>query len=244
MPSQMPMPRIDLPLSGRWLIAGWLAALALFRGAPSVDLLISGLFWRAGGGFDVIGNPLWEWLRQRLWEASLLLMVFAAIAAVSGWVKGRRVAGIGARVWAFLFTLYLIGPGLVVNLWLKAHSGRARPADVMQFGGTHSFTPAGQFADQCSHNCSFVSGEVSAAAVLGIALWLFAALWRVADWLRIYLRVAGLFVPTFIIAQRVVTGRHFASDAGFSVLITLSLGWGLYALISGQGAQLLRRDAG
>lgn len=229
------MPRLDLSLTGRWLLAGWIAAVALFCGAPSVDLAISGLFWHAGAGFDVITNPLWEWLRQRLWDLALIVLVVAIVAMVRAFAKGRNVCGLPSRAWGFVVTLYLLGPGLIVNGVLKAYSGRARPAFVTEFGGTKLFTPAGQFADQCTRNCSFVSGEVSAAVALAVALWLASVLWsRIERWQRLYLRAVALFIPAFVIVQRVATGRHFASDAVFAALITLTLAWGLYALFAGQ----------
>lgn len=239
------MPRIDLQLTGRWLLAGWLVAFALFRGAPSVDLAIAHWFWREGTGFFMLDNALWEWLRQRLWDASILLLLFALYALARAVLTGRSVIGLTAAVWGYLVAFFVTGPGVVVNGWLKAYSGRARPANVTEFGGAHAFTPAGQFADQCAANCSFVSGEVSAAAVLGVALWIFAAsLRKLEGWQRGYLRVAGVFVPLFVMAQRIVTGRHFPSDTVFALLITLSLGWILYTIFSGQAMQWLRRNRG
>lgn len=236
------MPKIDLQMSARWLMAGWLAAIALFGLAPTIDLDVAHLFWRPEIGFAVVGNPLWEWLRQRLWDASILLFLFAGFAMLRSVLTGRRVAGMTGTSWGFLFTLYLAVPGVIVNGWLKMHSGRARPAEVTEFGGTHLFTPAGRFADQCSANCSFVSGEVSAAVVLGLALWLIAAEWsRLERWQSLYLRAAGLFIPGFIALQRVVTGRHFASDTIFAALITLSLGWIFYVVFNGQAAEALQR---
>ncbi len=229
------MPRLDLSLTGRWLLAGWFAAVMLFRGAPSVDLAISGLFWHAGSGFDVITNPLWEWLRQRLWDLALIVLAVAIVAGLRAFAKGRSVWGLPARAWGFVVALYVLGPGLIVNGFLKAYSGRARPAFVTEFGGTRLFTPAGTFTDQCTRNCSFVSGEVSAAVALAVALWLASVLWtRIEGWQRLYLRAVALFIPAFVIVQRVATGRHFASDAVFAALITLTLAWGLYALFAGQ----------
>lgn len=236
------MPRIDFAMTGRWLLAGWLAAIALFRGAPSVDLDITRLFWSAGQGFARVDSALWNFMRAAIWDAAIVLFLFAAYATVRGLLTGRPVAGMVVAPWGYLATLFIAAPGVVVNGWLKAQSGRARPANVAEFGGTQHFTPAGQFADQCSGNCSFVSGEVSAAVVLGVALWLVAAsLHRLESWQRLYLRVAGLFFPGFIMVQRVVTGRHFPSDTVFAALVTLSLGWMLYAIFSGQVAALSRR---
>lgn len=229
------MPPIDYQMTGRWLLAGWLAAVMLFVGAPSVDLTISGLFWRADAGFTVVGNPFWEFLRQRIWDVAILIFLFSIFATWRSAQRARPVLGLRARVWGYIVALFLLAPLLLVNGILKAQSGRARPAYVQEFGGERLFTPAGQIADQCASNCSFVSGEVSATVVLGVVLWLVAGLWRgrIADWGLSYLRVLALGLPAFVIVQRVVTGRHFASDAIFAVLITLSLAWALHAVFSG-----------
>ncbi len=229
------MPPIDYQMTGRWLLAGWLAAVMLFVGAPSVDLAISGLFFRAGEGFTVVGTPLWEFLRQRIWDVSILLLLFSIFAAWRSAQRAQPVLGLPARVWGYVTTLYLVAPVLIVNLFLKAQSGRARPANVEAFGGTRLFTPAGEFTDQCTRNCSFVSGEVSATVALGVVLWLVAGLWRgrIEGWIVIYLRVLALALPAFVILQRVSSGRHFTSDAIFAALITLSVAWALHAVFSG-----------
>ncbi|MFT3688115.1 phosphatase PAP2 family protein [Paenirhodobacter sp.] len=226
------LPRIDLSLTGRWLLAGWLAAGVLFWGAPSVDLDIARLFWRDGAGFTLIDRPLWDFLRNALWNAEIVVFAVALVAWIRAGLKGRDVLGMGARAWGFVAGLFLLAPGLLANGWLKSHSGRARPADIIEFGGDRLFTPAGSFADQCAKNCAFVSGEVSAAVALGVALWLVSAVWRLEPWQRIYLRVAGVLIPVFITVQRLTTGRHFASDAVFATLLTLAVGWGLYALLT------------
>ncbi|AOZ70281.1 hypothetical protein LPB142_13905 [Rhodobacter xanthinilyticus] len=237
------MPQIDLTMTGRWLLAGWLGAVALFLGAPSVDLAISGLFWDQGWALS--DRWVWEFLRQRVWDVSILLFLASPFALWRALARRRAVLGLPARAWGFLFTLYLLVPGLLVNGYLKAHSGRARPGDVAEFGGAHLFSPAGTFTDQCARNCSFVSGEVSAATVLGVALWLWASLARSLEgWQRVYLRVLGVAVVVFTAVQRVMTGRHFPSDAVFAALITLTAAWALAAVFSGQAGRALAARRG
>lgn len=85
---------------------------------------------------------------------------------------------------------------------------------------------------QCARNCSFVSGETSSAVALGVAFWIASAVWRLENWQRLYLRVAGVLIPVFVIVQRVTSGRHFLSDAVFATLLVLTLAWGLLALAS------------
>lgn len=82
------------------------------------------------------------------------------------WRLCRPVLGIDPRRAAFVVLALALGPGLVVNAVLKEHVGRARPAQLETFGGEASFSPAWTLSDQCAENCSFVSGDVAAAAAM------------------------------------------------------------------------------
>lgn len=82
------------------------------------------------------------------------------------WRLRRPVLGIDPRRAAFVVLALALGPGLVVNAVLKEHVGRARPAQLETFGGEASFSPAWTLSDQCAENCSFVSGDVAAAAAM------------------------------------------------------------------------------
>ena len=55
----------------------------------------------------------------------------------------------------------ILAIGVIVNFILKGLWGRARPEDVIQYGGTQTFTPWFQFSDACMNNCSFVSGDAA-----------------------------------------------------------------------------------
>lgn len=240
----MSEPKIDMVQTGRLLIAAWIGGFLLFRLAPEIDTGVAGLFYRAGEGFTVITNPLWEWLRQRLWDVSILLFAVSLVAWPLAGLRHRKVLRLSGKVWGFICLLYFTGPILIVNGILKAHSGRARPANVDLFGGDKHFTLAGDFVDQCNRNCSFVSGEVSAAVALTLVIWLLAELWRAAlpRWGLLYLRAIGVFVTVFIVVQRIGTGRHFLSDAYFAGVVTLTAAWLLWGLIfAGWGARALAR---
>ena len=57
----------------------------------------------------------------------------------------------------------IIGCGIIANMYFKDTWGRARPAYVNEFGGDKIYTAAFQKSDQCEKNCSWISGEASAA---------------------------------------------------------------------------------
>lgn len=195
----------------------WLAlsaTLLLFYLAwPQFDLLASAPFHRAGTGFwiDDLG-----WVRivheAVPWAGRLLLAGSLAawlIARRSRQVKLRRLA----RPAATLLITLVLGLGLLVHGVLKEHWGRARPVQVMQFGGAAAYTPPWQPASECRRNCSFVSGHAGTGFAL-IALGALAAprprrRWLLAGW------SAGLLLGALRIAQ----GGHFLSDVLFCGLL-------------------------
>ncbi|OCX59701.1 hypothetical protein BFP70_18415 [Thioclava sp. SK-1] len=232
------MPEVDLRKTGIWLLIGWIAATALFRGAPEVDLWIAALPYRTGHGFGGLVPASWEWLRLRIWDLSIILF----LVSIPLWALARKIARpvlrVSARGWAYVFWLYLLGPVIIVNGILKAYSGRARPYKIEEFGGELTFTPVLQLSDQCSRNCSFVSGEVAAAVVLSLLIWMGLELWRrhMQPWTIYFGRAVAVFITGFICAQRIVDGRHFASDTVFAALVVLSVAWVLYGFLNAHWA--------
>ena len=57
----------------------------------------------------------------------------------------------------------IIGCGLIANLYFKDTWGRARPVHIEEFGGNKNFTGAFKKSSECQRNCSWISGETSAA---------------------------------------------------------------------------------
>ena len=110
----------------------------------------------------------------------------------------------------FLWSASLIGLIFIINLALKNFWGRSRPGDVINFGGTDSFTPWYQITDQCISNCSFVSGDSS----VGFALIVFYLLVKK----EIYLWIALTFGLCLGLI-RIMEGGHFISDVVFSGIV-------------------------
>ncbi len=190
-----------------------LAAAILFVGWPGIDLAASRAVFRGERRFWLTDAPFAVAINTAL--PTIVLVTVAAIlcAAVIGHV--RRVPALAFRRMLFLVLSFAVGPGLIVNALLKEYWGRARPNDVVAFGGGAQFTPALIPADQCAGNCSFVSGDVSIAfAYVAIAL-LLPARWRAAG------IVAALAFGGFVAALRFLQGAHFLSDVVFAALFTL-----------------------
>lgn len=200
------------------------AATALFLFAPGVDLWTSHLFYEPGRGFvlahwgpALFVSDLVPWIA---WSVAVLLL------AASAWLFliGRPLWRLDRKALVFLLAAVVLGPGLLVNTVLKDHWGRARPAQVENFGGPHRFTPAPLPADQCASNCSFVSGH----AALGFGLVAFAFLLP-AGAPRRRAVMAALAFGALIGLDRIAEGRHFLSDVVFAGLLvygtTAALFW-------------------
>ncbi|MEI9985052.1 MAG: phosphatase PAP2 family protein [Aliidongia sp.] len=123
----------------------------------------------------------------------------------------------------FLLLSIAIGPGLLTNTVLKDHWGRARPSQVLEFGGSKSFTPALVPSGQCDRNCSFVSGHGAMAfSLIGFA-FLPATRRR-----RRQVAAAALGFGAFVGLARIAQAGHFLSDTVFAALLVIGTAWLLH----------------
>ncbi|MGE0022310.1 MAG: phosphatase PAP2 family protein [Hyphomicrobium sp.] len=209
-------------LIGAALLAIPLAALMV--SSPGIDLAISA-FAKGACTAPMSGN---RWCAT--WSVSLARNIFLAIFVLVSLVtlvatvrivraKGRWLGAEQARCW-FMIAVLVVGPGVVSNLILKDNLGRARPRDVVEFGGAKTFTPALTPSSECPRNCSFVSGEASSmfAVFFGLAMLL--------PQYRLGLVVAGLATGVLAGSIRIIQGAHFMSDvlfAGIVMALTVSV---------------------
>lgn len=193
---------------------------------PKVDLWTSGLFYVDGAGFVAEQNAF----LQKVRHLGPYLVKWVAIGAVGilllKLVLPSRPAILPLRIPTFLVTTLILGPGVLVNSILKDNWGRPRPRSVEEFGGDMPHQLVWIQTDYCDSNCSFVSGEASAAIwLVGIALIVPVA-WRWA--------ALAFTLPLCLIlsVNRVAFGGHFLSDTllswGVTLLLMLSVHWLLY----------------
>jgi lipid A 4'-phosphatase len=199
------------------------AVAALFLVFPGIDLWASGLFYRAGDGFflrDTLAMQAVYRLVPFVTEGVVLLVLVASL----WWLfRGSPLLGLERRKMAFLVLALALGPGLLVNTVLKDHWGRARPSQVVEFGGEKQFTPAPLPARQCDHNCSFVGGH----AAIGFYLVAFAFLVPERRRRRIA-EAAALAAGGLIGVVRIAQGGHFLSDIVWAGVLVWGLTWLLY----------------
>lgn len=189
--------------------------LLIFGLWPGIDLAISGYFHDATG-FPIKQNHTVEFIRNQIWNGTLVMAFVAAVLlALSYW---RKTDG---WFWGYILAVFVAGPGLVVNQGFKSYWGRARPMQVVEFGGAAHFSPAWQISDQCARNCSFVSGEGAGTTALTIALLMILYRFRHRIGAPLYRLGQGLALAMlgFVAWQRVAAGGHFTSDVLLSMLL-------------------------
>jgi lipid A 4'-phosphatase len=211
------------------LLVGAVAVVGLalvFVGFAGIDLWFTGLFWNGTEGFFL--RDAW-WARVSYQIIPILtysVVGLALIGLIVNAVRRRPLGPLRSRVFLYLIAVVAIGPGLVVNVVFKDHWGRARPRDVVEFGGAKAFSPAFVISDQCPKNCSFVAGHPSMAfAMVALVLALVAAPRR-----RAWLIVLAVTVGTVVGFGRIVQGGHFLSDVVFSGIFTVAVAVVLFRL--------------
>jgi membrane-associated phospholipid phosphatase len=181
---------------------------------PSLDLGVARLF-ASDGRFPVASIGLFIELRKLGMLLFRLLLIAAFAGLLFPLVAGGRRLAVGPRWSLFFLASSGIGAGLIVNLLLKDHWGRARPVMVTEFGGAADYTRVWEFSHACSRNCSFVSGEASTAMLLTALVLLAPPAWRRAT--------AGITIALALVfsVNRLAFGGHFLSDVTLSWCITL-----------------------
>lgn len=207
------------------LVAAAAATALLFWTFPGIDLWASGLFWRAGEGFFLRDFLPFKIVHEGMpYLTAAIGLVLVGFALWAWWRRRSR------RVALFLMLSLIAGPGLVVNTGLKDNWGRARPSQVVEFGGAKRFTPAPLVADQCGKNCSFVAGDPA------MGFWLLSLAFLLPPPRR-YLAAAGaVALGAFFGLARIAQGGHFLSDVVFCGFAVAATAWLLHWLIVEKGA--------
>lgn len=196
----------------RFLVSAVLVASFVFTALPAIDLAVSSWFAAADGSFPLSHDHLLLGLRDanRLVPQILLPLLAGLLAAEA--CRPGAMRGLRPHQALHVLLVYALGSGAIVQ-GLKALVGRARPRDILAFGGDSLFTAPWQIAGQCARNCSFPSGEAgSGMALLALAMLLPPA--------RRRLGVALLTGPAIAVSvNRIAFGAHFLSDVVMSWLL-------------------------
>ena len=208
-----------------------LALLALVGTLPfwltGLDTWVAGLFHHPGA------DDPWFAAREPLWlffyQAAPLLIGLAAVGSLIVFGAGTIWARFARwRIHAaFLLTLTVLGPGLIVNGVLKDQWGRPRPHQTVELGGTLDYVPP-LAVGQPGKGKSFPCGHCSA----GYMLAAFFLIWRRRRPRLARLALAAAVVlGTLIGLSRMAAGDHFLSDVIWSAVIVYTLALILYHLV-------------
>lgn len=181
---------------------------------PQVDFRVSGWFYDPQTGFWLKDQPLVQFIYNLVPWVTRTVVIGLILFLLAAWTVYRRRDYFAQRRRTALYLLLVmaIGPGILVNTVFKDHWGRARPSQIIEFGGTKTFTPAAIPADQCPKNCSFVSGHASVGFYfLALA---FVLPRRRALWLAL-----GTTLGLGVGLVRIMQGGHFFSDVIFCGII-------------------------
>ena len=181
---------------------------------PAIDLGVAGWFFVPPRDFT-LGET---WI-GRVFDTQIhYAMEWFVVVIVGVFIYGliRKTAYWGLTPKNFLFVALTIGiaPGVVTNVIFKDSWGRARPSQILEFGGPKQFSPPFMRSTQCDKNCSFVSGDASLATSF-LAFAVIATRNRRAWWIGLsaFSAVVGL--------MRMGRGSHFLSDVVFAAIFTL-----------------------
>ena len=190
---------------------------------PGVDLSVAALFLQAQPPVNPAEWRWVDWVNEYTPDVSRT----AAIVSLLGWVIASLMRRFRRYALALAFVGFSIalGPGLAT--WaMKEYTLRARPMDVVQFGGARQFTPAFVQAKQCSDNCAFTSGHAACG-------FFFASLMLLDPRRRWRWVATGVVAGLAVSLARVSVGAHWLSDVLWAFPVTLLTG-GLVWLVLGQ----------
>jgi lipid A 4'-phosphatase len=199
------------------ILACFLISSLVFVKFPGIDLSISTLFFDKG--FHLAGQ--WKsWIQDSV-RYFLCLSVFSVVGFyIYNRRSKRNLCGIDRKKVIYLLLVLVLGAGMIVNGVFKEDFGRARPRDIVEFGGSKVFTPAFVVSHECDTNCSFSSGD-GAGAFFAMALALALSRKRLVF-------LAAFAYGAVVSYSRIASGAHFLSDCVVSFFVMLIIADVLY----------------
>jgi lipid A 4'-phosphatase len=198
----------------------------LFGVYPQLDLRISGFFFDPHSHQFKLNAQPWVMFVRDVARWLVALIAAPAVLALAGrLIMPERRALIGGRAALLMLVTLALGPGVLANLVLKDHWGRARPLDTIEFGGTFPFIPWWDPLGDCRDNCSFIAGEPSGA------FWTLAPAALTPPQWRLLAYGGALAFGAAVGLTRIAGGGHFFTDVAFAGLLVFLLIWLMHGLL-------------
>ena len=184
---------------------------------PESDIYFSSLFYE-NNKFISEKIIFIKSLRTFLKDLMVLIPIVALIILLVNFLKKKKSKTfLNLRVKLSLIGLIIgpiIGSGIIANWYFKDQWGRARPVHITEFGGDKYFTQAFVKSDQCEKNCSWISGESSAAFSFFVGTLI------LKNPLFFFLNLVFGIIVSFC---RISMGGHFLSDNLFALFFMVYL---------------------
>ena len=132
-------------MTHRFALIAFVIAAVLFVLFPQIDLWFTGLFYDPQDGFVWQQSTALRALYKAVPVIGWATAVALCVSIVLGFVQRRGPLHAYRKGAIYLLVVLLLGPGVVVNEVIKAHSGRARPSYSEPFGG-----PQGVYTGLCA----------------------------------------------------------------------------------------------
>jgi lipid A 4'-phosphatase len=183
-----------------WLL--FVASSLIFVFFSQIDIYVSSLFYD-GKAFPMNGTLFEEICYYSVKPLMITLILGALLIFLYNFFGKKNLLNINAKVILYLFLALGLAPGLMVNSLFKENWERARPSQIIQFGGDKEFSPA--FIPSNQDGYSFSSGHAAGA----FSLLAFALLAKRHQKFWIGLVMSYGILVSF---ARVSAGGHFLSD--------------------------------
>ena len=189
------------------------------------DVALQRFFYSPEKGWLLQFHPFWDFIyRFGIFPGYFLAFAGLIMVTLSYWnvkyINYRKASMV------MIFTM-IIGPGLIVNLVLKDHTGRPRPREITEFGGPEKFVCICEKGATNEGKC-FPCGHCSMGFYLAIPYLFLRNRKKI---LAYSVLATGLGYGVIIGIARMMAGGHFASDvlwAGLLVWLTALMGYYLF----------------
>jgi len=199
----------------------------LFYIYPWIDIEVSSLFVKNNRFYLHFQEPYWG-IYQSPYYIGYAIIFLIILFAYQLYTK-KDFKYLSRIDNGYILSIFIIGVVVVVNLILKDNMGRARPSDIIEFGGTLEFTKAFVLSNQCSMDCSFVCGHAS----FGFAFMAFYFVYK-----RVWIFWFGFLYGMALGVTRIIQGGHFLSDVVVSFFIMYFISLYFYKLFYAKSTKL------
>jgi lipid A 4'-phosphatase len=189
------------------------------------DLFFAKLYWTPNaleGPWSHQSEPLWTffyhgapWLTGFLMLGSLVVLGLSSLQVQYRNLRAKAI---------FVFLVFALGPGLVINAILKPYWGRPRPRQTIELGGQYEYKTFWQ-PGVGAQGMSFPCGHSSVGNAYGVFFWIFR---RSKPRLAYFALFFSLALSLAMGLGRIVAGGHFMSDVIWSAIIVYAVSWWLY----------------